>query len=124
MRTDTRHEGRLSEEEFLGCLSRFGFKLRKEVERDLGDSLTDHEREKERDRGDRGDRDRGDRGERGSARKGVDYNDFTAALKAENDAQDAAEGNLERLREQLGRDLSKGAGMQEVRANVYLVKNE
>ena len=104
----------MSKEEFIGCLTRFGFKLRREVERDLADSLTDQDRERERDR--EGDRDRGgdrDR-DRERGRKGIDYNDFITALKAESDAEGQAEGLLERLRERMRRGAKRGAGMQEV----------
>jgi hypothetical protein len=82
-RSDYDQKGKLAKVEFLNCLSNFGFKLRKEIERDLVDSLTDHERE--------------GRTERGGG-KGVNYVDFISALNAEHDAENNADDTLDMLK--------------------------
>jgi Ca2+-binding EF-hand superfamily protein len=96
-RHDTRSEGVLDREEFTDCLVRFGFKLRKELQRDLSDSLSQADQEK---------------GSR--SRRAVDYGDFVAAVKAEHEAEGAAVGSLDRVKEGMRRELKRGTGMQEV----------
>ena len=97
---DTRLHGYLEREKFLSCLINFGFKLRMEVSRDLVESLTDHIRDKGRD---------------SSGKKNIDYNDFTLALNAENEAEQDDEDSLEKLLERMKRKVKNVAGMQEVK---------
>ena len=97
---DTRLHGYLEREKFLSCLINFGFKLRTEVSRDLIESLTDHIRDKGRD---------------SSGKKNIDYNDFTLALNAENEAEQDDEDSLEKLLERMKRKVKNVAGMQEVK---------
>lgn len=96
-RHDPRSEGVLDREEFTECLVRFGFKLRKELQRDLSDSLSHADQEK---------------GSR--SRRAVDYGDFVAAVKAEHEAEGDALGSLESVKESMRRELKKGSRMQEV----------
>ena len=96
-RHDPRSEGVLDREEFTECLVRFGFKLRKELQRDLSDSLSQADQEK---------------GSR--SRRAVDYGDFVAAVKAEHEAEGDALGSLESVKESMRRELKKGSRMQEV----------
>ena len=109
-------DGSLSREEFLGCLNRFGLKLRKGIARDLTDSLIAHDRDRDRDGerdGERGrDRDRDGDGERGNS--GVDYNQFMAVLKAENETEGNTDGALETLRHRMKKEMKQGAEMREV----------
>jgi Ca2+-binding EF-hand superfamily protein len=91
-RSDRRSQGVLDKGDFLSCLNRFGFKLRKSVEEDLGDSLSESERGSER----------GERGERG-----VNYLAFIAAIEAEQGDSDAEKGTtMDRLVKRLIRDTS------------------
>jgi Ca2+-binding EF-hand superfamily protein len=81
-RSDYDQKGKLAKEEFLNCLSNFGFKLRKETERDLVDSLTDYERERGTERG----------------AKGVNYVDFISAVNAEHEADNNADDTMDMLK--------------------------
>lgn len=101
-RTDIEQDDHLSRDEFIGCLSRFGFKLRKEVARDLADSLTDHNRERERNR------------DGGRDDSGVDYGDFVAVLKAEIEAEEHVDGALEGLRQRMRKGSKREADIKEV----------
>lgn len=96
-RHDSRSDGVLEREEFTECLVRFGFKLRKELQRDLCDSLS------------QADQERGSR-----SRRAVDYGDFVAALKAEHEAEGDSLGSLDRVKESVRRELKRGSGMMEV----------
>lgn len=87
----------LEREEFTECLVRFGFKLRKELQRDLCDSLS------------QADQERGSR-----SRRAVDYGDFVAAVKAEHEAEGDSLGSLDRVKESMRRELKRGSGMMEV----------
>lgn len=100
-RHDLRAEGVLDREEFTECLIRFGFKLRKEVQRDLSEALSQSDQE----------RDKGSR-----SRRAVDYTDFVTAVKAEHEGEGEALGSLDRLKEGMQRELKRGTGMAEVSA--------
>jgi Ca2+-binding EF-hand superfamily protein len=96
---DTRLNGYLEREKFLLCIQNYGFKLRKEVARDLIESLTDHIRAK---------------GRESNGKKNIDYNDFILALSVENEAGEDDEDSLEKLRERMKRKSKIVPGMQEV----------
>ena len=109
-RTDIIQVGYLSSDEFIGCLSRFGFKLRKEVARDLADSLSHQNREKEKER--ERERERNRSADRDGS--GVDYGDFVAVLKAEIEAEEHVDGTLEGFRQRMRKEFKQEVDIKEV----------
>lgn len=101
---DTRLNGYLEREKFLLCIQNYGLKLRKEVARDLIESLTDHIRVK---------------GKEGNGKKNIDYNDFILALNVENEAAEDDEDSLEKLQERMKRKSKIVPSMQEVSQCAY-----